>query len=368
MLDDAARARRRELEHKAYAPGGRLSDAEADELRALSVEAAPTAAAPAAVPERPERPERDERPAQTPPVPEQGDGPPTEPLKEPLEEPRKEPLEDPPADAPEPAQSRRRWLAPLAVVLTLVVGFAAGWLAFGRDDGAPAMTDAQRDTWVELQSSDLFDPGSVRLVGSQFGVDAWSATKDDGKNECFTLTGGEGRSQSPICQPSDRNREVYDLQASISVKDGEQQLMVWAVLAQDTLGNDVAIMQRQDTNVDWDWRDQFTADELPIAEFLDSKGFTGDSLQIIGYDGETPVWLHQYEQGCVIVATADEVMSQACGELTPTQSLDLSVPGATYSVRMTEMRGPMLTVVRTTPTGDPVDCPECNSIDDKTGE
>ncbi|UNK70082.1 hypothetical protein [Microbacterium sp. H1-D42] len=368
MLDDAARARRRELEHKAYAPGGGLSDAEAEELRGLTrpaesepVAVTPTPAVTAPAPERPEPHERDEAPLERPPAPEraerdEGQGPP-----------------QPPTAPAELAKPPRRWLAPLAAVLTLLLGFGAGWLAFGRDGGAPAMTGAQRDVWIELQKSDDLDAGSIELVGSKYGVDAWTATKDDGELDCFFLTGGSEtggseRYPTPSCVQSDREGNEFGLQASASIENDDRWETVWASLIEDITGTQVLVMQRQDDDQEWNWRSQYSGDELPIAEFLDSKGFRGDMLQLIGYDGDVPIWLHQDAQNCVLVATATEISAQACGGLDSARALDLSVPGATYSVRMTDSRGPLLTVIRTPASVVcDVDSGYCATADDKTG-
>lgn len=376
MPETAEASRRRELQRKAYAPGGGLTEAEADELRALSpvvevVAPAPASAA-AAAPARGRLPSESEAeqstataPAVEPPV---ASALMTEPRPVPDRRPADErPADEHPADerpAPgeqdetaAPRKPRRRWIAPVAATVALLLGFWGGWLAFGRED-ALSMTPAQQEAWAELEAANYFDAGSVKLVGTKFGVDAWAATREDGTLECLTLTGGEGESQRS-CVPASEDRAMYELQSATTIKQGDEFFQVWAMLTQDAQGRPVAIMDKQSQSSQFDWREQYSEKELPIAELLVSHGMDGEMLQIIGYDGDTPIWLHQGEQSCVLVATATAITGQACGVLSTDAPLDLTLQDVTYQLTQADMRGPVLTIIRT---------PSGTTIDDKAGE
>ncbi|MEJ1089310.1 hypothetical protein WDU99_13395 [Microbacterium sp. Mu-80] len=381
MYDEADGARRRELERRAYAPGGALSDAEAEELRELSRR-------PVVLPLVPERPSsrsavpergaqrRDEGRSGT----AVGDAPvPDQDVRSPLPVPERgaerrdegapaDPEAPTEPDAPAPPKRRRRWLAPVAAGAALLIGFGGGWLAFGGEDAEP-MTDAQREIWLELQASDRYDPGSVELIGAQHGVDAWHALSEDGDNECLILTGPD-HDPSPACVPQNLAREnPYALQASTNFEEDGAQIMVWASIIEDIHGERTVTMQRQNVSDGWDWRSTYTEEELPIAEFLDEEGFDGNSLTLLGYDEKTPVWLSQYNSACLLVATADEMIAQACDEPDTEQNIELQLPDRVYRVTMGSMRGPTLTIIRTP---DPVVCDVdsgyCATADDKTGE
>ncbi|MGF2948826.1 hypothetical protein [Microbacterium alcoholitolerans] len=349
-LTDRAGARRRELQRRAYAPGGGLTDAEAEELRALCTpDVVPAPVGSVNPSESPSEGPAEER---ADPVPNESPGVSEDPAPDPD-------TTDPAPDPTNPADSRptRRWLAPLAAAVALLLGFGAGWLAFGRDDGL-SMTAEQRDTWVQLEGANDYDSGSVELIGAQYGVDAWHATKQEGAHECLVLTGGERRPQAN-CLRADRERNPYDLQMSTSLEKDGDTISIWAMLTEDAKGDAVVIMQRQNTSEGWDWRSAYSEEELPIAEFLDASGYDGNSLQLLGYDGDLPVWLHQYDRTCLIVASATELIAEACGELDATANIDLALPGSIYSVRWTDMRGPSLTIIRDA---------AVTSIDDRTGE
>lgn len=355
-LTDRAGARRRELQRRAFAAGGGLTDAEADELRALSA------------PEPDPEPDPERVTSPDVPDPDAPDG--SLSLSQGME-PEDESL-SPVGSAgvskglsKAPDRARRRWLAPLAAAVALLLGFGAGWLVFGRGD-EPSMTAEQRDTWVQLEGGNDYDSGSVDLIGAQYGVDAWHATKQDGEHECLVLTGGERRPQAS-CLPAERERNAYDLQMSTNLEEDGDTISIWAMLTEDVKGEAVVIMQRQNTSEMWDWRSGYSEEELPIAEFLDSKGYDGDSLQLLGYDGDMPVWLHQYDRTCLLVATATELIAEACGELDANTNIDVALPGSVYSVRWTDMRGPSLTIIRNAAAGESVECLECPTIDDKTG-
>ncbi|SJN26991.1 hypothetical protein FM104_05465 [Microbacterium esteraromaticum] len=261
-------------------------------------------------------------------------------------------------------RTRRRWLAPLAGVLILLLGIGVGWLAFGRD-AAPAMTAAQRDTWVDLEASNDYDAGSVELVGSQDGADVWFATKHDAKSECAVVTVGEESGQS--CLAGDELNGQQQLGAGLAAETDEGTFQFWGLISKTTTGQRVAVVQRYGADEGWGWRSQYDESELAIAEVLvAATGYAGEALQIIGYDAETPIWIYQGAESCVLVADDQKVLAEACG-LDDDSTIDLAMPDAVYVVRLTN-RGPVLTITRTPASVVcDVDSGYCATADDKTG-
>ncbi len=263
-------------------------------------------------------------------------------------------------------------MLPLVAVLAVFVGLGAGWLAFERDAILPGMTAEQQETLTGLEASGTLDPGSVRLLGSKHGADVWEATRDEGALTCLVLTKTPAQ-QSHACDEWRDDGAGLGVQTSLSFEEDGEQFMVWAVLVENIDGERVAIIQRQSSDETWDWRSQYTESELAVVDQLEAGGFDGEWLQLVGYDGEQPIWVHQAERGCVLVVQNDGTIAQECSEaiLDIDQTIDLALPGVTYSVRNTANRGMTLTIVRT-PGIDAVRCDTetgtCESIDDKTGE
>ncbi|MFP1601466.1 hypothetical protein ACLD0U_02135 [Microbacterium sp. 2216-1] len=349
-------ARRRELERRAYAPGGGLTDAEAHELQVLSRREP----VPQQEPVVEQEPVAEQAPVSESAAPEDTAPEPVVQGQHTLfdESAASESVasDDPASEDPASGATRRRWLAPLAILAALVLGFGGGWLVFGRGDPVP-MTDAQRESWAQLRGSGDYDDGSIQLLGAELGADAWYATRQEETLECLVLTVGERT--VPTCEPvsAEGSDTGLGLHAVTTVKRDGEHLNLWASLGRDVRGELTVLMQYQSAT--WDWRSVYSETELPIAEFLDAAGYDGQVLQVMGYDGDTPIWLHQSDRACILVATADELIAEACGQPTATEPLGLVMPHATYSVLMTDPRGPVLTVIR--------DAAEA-TIDDTTGD
>jgi len=390
MMDAADAARRRELQRRAYAPGGRLTDAEAAELRALDERA---------LDER-DRSERDRMPIDAPPTredvvpPAEADAAPA--AGAPAQHPTPQhPTHTPGADTPDvgrdpgngptsgvsapdavpasedPARVRRPWMrVTLVGVLAVLLGLGAGWLVFGRE-AAPVMSAAQSEVFAKLQDSGDYDPGSIALLGDKYDVSVWGATKDGSTSRCLVLTHAKQTTASCVdAKTYEESNPENPLQVNMQYREDETDFMLWAGYTQGIDGRRVVVMQRFDQNTQWDWRSQYTTEELAVVDKLVEQGFDGEFLQIVGYDGPVPVWLYQGDRTCVI-AQQDDTFAQACGELVydSGMSLDLAVPGVTYSVLAPANRNPLLTILRTSPsiTCD-VDTGYCASVDDTTGD
>ena len=356
MLDAGEAARRRELQRRAYAPGGSLTDAEIAELRALDDRhlAAPATVAPPVPPE-----------SVAPPVP---PAPPASP--EPVEPP------EPPA-SPEPVRGaqhaasvpevtasralradgtdgaertvgaagpRRRWLVPVLAVVMVLAGFAFGRFVLGSAGDTVAMNAAQQKVWAQLEASDKYTPGSVSLLGGKYGANVWTAHRKETDVECMILTRAEKRSEA--CGMLEPEQGDSQLHATLDYTEDGVDYAVYASVARDILGNPISVLQRY-ANEEWDWRSMYSDAELAMVHTLESAGFDGAFVNIIGYDGEVPVWVSQDERYCVMVVRKDVVLQQ-CGQsgAPGTQTLTLDGGDAVYTVRSTENRGPVLTITR----------------------
>ncbi|QMU97443.1 hypothetical protein FVO59_09595 [Microbacterium esteraromaticum] len=378
MPDRARDDRRRELQRRAFSPGGGLTESEASELRVLS--------APLADPEPadPEPGEQEPPAAQEPlaaPVGgsdalrSEGEAERRSDLAGPGEDEATAPGHDataPGRDATAPGRHRPRPGIPillLAAVVAVLLGLGVGWLAFGRAGGGPGMTGAQRETLVQLDSSGEFDAGSVALVGTKHGAEAWHATKGAGESECLVLIAEEER-QTACAEAGQPNS--FGLQANLGLRADGEHVMIWAVLLEDTDGERVAIIQREIASGErYDWRSQYSGRDLEIAEFLDSSGYRGDALQLIGYDDTLPIWM-TLEPGelCMLVAEPDALIAEGCASLDPSAGgrLDLGTDRAVYQLNLSENMDPVLTIIRTP---DSIVCDTDSGycgVDDRTGE
>ncbi|MFD5224662.1 hypothetical protein ACFWHT_03485 [Microbacterium sp. NPDC058342] len=328
-----ATKRRRELEHRAYAPGGSLTDAEAQELRELSIR---HVVAPAPAPSTP-------APAGPTPLKAESVGAPEALLLREPDDPAQDSSSERDGRSERPRRARRL-LVPILAILLVLAGLAVGRVAFGQP-GDPAMGAQQQDAWAKIEASGEYDPGSVQLLGSKYGVDVWSATKQDQKIECVLLTRGEGPSAG--CRSGAQEDQGLDLQVSLDYSEGDDDYMVWVNVTDDITGAPAVMFQRDSMTEEWDWRATFDDDELAIIEELEAAGFAGDGLSIVGYDAGVAVWLYQREKTCVL-APIDGAVLQNCGELLADSDrpLALTVEGTEYQVRASSNEGNTLTIVR----------------------
>lgn len=380
MPDAGAEARRRELQRRAFAPDGGLTDAEAAELRDLSARVvAPPAPEPAPEPDRLHEEPASRRSEVASTFERAVDGAGSAADAEPLVEGSTRATSDP---AP------RRPGIPILVLSALVavlLGVGVGWLAFGRGDGAHPMTDAQRKTLVALDAADEFDPGSVVLTGAKHGIEAWYATKTADDTECLVLiataeagdargaddkTGVEGR--QTVCQKRDEPN-TFGLQANLELTVDGERAMIWAVLLEDADGERVTIIQREVLADDgtYDWRGQYSGRDLEIAEFLDSSGYDGNALQLIGRDDSIPIWMtFNGSQFCMLVAEPTALRAEGCADFDSSKggSLELGTDRGIYQLNLTQNAEPTLTIIRTPDSiVCDVDSGYCG-VDDKTGE
>lgn len=212
-----------------------------------------------------------------------------------------------------------------AAAVLLLVGLAAGWALFGRQDDGVALTAAQQERRIELQSSGDFDEGSVRIIGQDDDATVWYGTKQDGELACIVLEVGEN--STDMCQPEDE-LEASGYNAGVSLVDGEgdsgTQISANAVRA--VSGEIVAIIQRWPSGGDA-WLSQFTGSERTRAEQLLDLGFEEYSFSVVGYVNDLPVWRAAriedgMSQDCLVV---DALAAMQCADSWRVQSGDVGI-------------------------------------------
>ncbi len=257
----------------------------------------------------------------------------------------------------------------------LLAGFALGWLAFGWDTAGFLLNLENAEMRAELEASGDYDPASVVAVGAQYGAVGWLATADEGTLECAIATAG-GRVVDE-CLDADEIDEIDGrgyLGSSVFVpSDGGAELNVAFWMAPGIGGERVALFQRWDTQP-YDWTEQFTDDEVASAITV-SAAFDLDpqELQLVGYDGDSPVWGAWGNQSYCVMAYGDEGAFQACGDMETGADLVLeqTVDGlrTEYIVSRYSTGNPSLTILRMPDTTEYfLDSDESASIDDTTGE
>ena len=334
---------------RAYAPGGSLTDAEAAELRDLDARNLTT---PVVAPPIPE------------PAPTRDDafraavmwaGSSQEPRRASSDTDPEQPAADPdPARVPAASARRhfpQRLLIPVIAIVAVVLGLVGGRLVFGEHT---PMTAAQQTAWAKLDASGTYELGSLRLVGSKYGVDAWKGTQAASKLECLILT-REGGSDDPTdghsagCLNPDQRANGEQLQANLDYSEKRVRYSVWAVVVEDINGEQAVVMQRQNVTEGFDWRAMYGESELAMVRELEDAGFSGQMLNILGYDGDTPVWtgVDDEQRQCLMVVQGDGIVQQ-CGGPARIEPLELTIGDTTYAIEHTPDRGDALTIYRGT--------------------
>ena len=337
MLDEAESSRRRELQRRAYAAGGGLTEAEHAELRDLDARAS----APSPVEQAPvaQTPAPSALPA------ERGEGEPDEALP-PHQESPGEDLSTP-ADTGA-AAGRRRPGIPLLVLSTLVallLGFGGGWLLLNRSD-TPAMDAAQASALAEIEKMGRFDPGSIVYLGEKYDASVWRATSEDGAKTCLAISVADQNRFECMVPPEGETPFAQPIGVSIDHADGDHHWSYWATLIDDISGRETLFIQRHDMSAGMDWESQFTEEELAQIEKIAAQGVDPQYMQVVGYDAEVPVFISQGMKTCVYVVDPEGgAVIESC-EPTDAGVFVLSLRGTMYEVRETQSRGPMLTVVR----------------------
>ena len=301
MLDAVELEELRSLQARAYGRDGGLAEADAARLRHLedrrvlrttAVADAGAVGAGAVVPTRVAEVERTahaEReaggtaPTSTPPVDDDADT--TRTGSE---------GDEPPAPAPEVtplrALLRRHWRpVAIAAVAVLLLGVGVGWFAFGRSVAAAVELTAAQQGWQDdLVSSGVYDAGSIRALAVEEGAGVWTATTGDGERVCLILSTGD------VTQPRCDRRETAvqaGLYGSIAVKGADDRRRQLSVQMLFTAAGEPAIaVSAYDYDPSVGGITYANEQESNTAKRLVDEGFEANSLWVVGYDGDVPVW------------------------------------------------------------------------------
>ena len=351
MLTPEESAELRGLQRRAYAPDGGLSTVDAARLRELEArrvrQAGPPAESSSTVPHTTQV--DGEFGSDVPLVGTAGASDPQTPADEATAAGDSDP--EPPARGVR-MLLRQPWLPAAVAGVALLAGFGIG--AFVNSDAITtfAVAAANAGQRADLEATEDYDPGSVVAVAEDHGAVIWRATQAQGERQCIVVTFDERSEHQCVASEDLETNGAWVVSASIPLPaEGDRaRETLNASLLQDVRGRITVVTQLWSAE-GWDWRSQYTPEELTVVDRLEDEGFTGQNLQILGYDGTTPVWLDYSGRLCVIVATPDRT-DQACDE-DGQQSVRLTVPadeGSTdYVVTETETRGPVLTIERSIP-------------------
>lgn len=213
---------------------------------------------------------------------------------------------------------RAHWRpAVLAVAALLVVGVGVGWLLFGRSAATPVALSAQQQEWQSaLIAGGRYDPGSVRALAVEQGAVISAATKDDGAITCLLVA--TSASALPTCQRTE-TVEGSGLFGAVTVEskdDIRRELnvqMMFTASGEPAVSTYTAEYGPGTTN----GVTYANAGEAEKAKRIAAQGFEINSLWVIGYDGEVPVWtgmaLESF-QTCLIYDGSDDRFPRVCAD------------------------------------------------------
>lgn len=367
----AGAERRRDLQRRAFAPGGGLTPEEAEELRMLSQPVAGVVA-PAEEPqewvtepvEGPEVPHHSASPRVADARSAQATSSATQRGRLP------EPAEGP---ASAPAHRHPRWLIPVVLLVALVVGLGVGWLLSPRPAHAspPAMNAAQQKAYDDLVATGGFEDGSVSFAGTKYGASVWTAAKDG--DECVVML-LDGHRSTECADPKTGSYGNGMIGVQRETGDGDLHATITAVLITDITGErTVLVTKLRMTSDDDGWQGQYSTAELELVHVLEDDGFRGPELMISGYDGDVPIWTTWGDRFCIALVDPDSHdVTKSCTDPMAGAVVEIGFRDSVYSARFTEKHGIAVSVTRD-PTGVATsscdsDTGQCASIDDKTGD
>ena len=334
-VDGAAELRM--LRAKAYGPDGELSADELARLQELEGQQAAGASAPVPLVEPAATPESPAAPA--PATDLQGllrddDAPETLP----------ESLTD---DLPDPP--RRRWpLVAAASAGILAVGLGIGWAIWGWDSQATALAVAHSALQAEMEAEEEYDPGTLVPVAEQYGVVVWRADRSNGEELCVIITSDDANHQG--CVSYEQLADSSWPTATAMVPEGQERAgdQLAAGLIPTATGELTPFFQVWSNDPSL-VESMYSDEELEQLRAVEDAGYAGNSLSIIGYDGETAVWSN-WDTGnlCVIAATDAGIISACAESAEDTVGVTATVNGieTRYVVSQSNMYPPQLTVYK----------------------
>ena len=267
----------RELQRRAYAPGGTLNEAERERLHELQNRGRSAAAGAAEDGSAASAPREGIR---------SGEGTQEPEAAHVQANPDALASEDHEEDAP-----RRRPRGILLGAAFLGVGIVLGLLIpLIAEDGGWMLTAEQRERRAAIAEDEAFDAGSLTLVSEGEEVRVWAATRGEGLRTCVVLD--HGGVHSTECTVTERFAETsgFGLLSTVleSPSGGE---LIQASLMRALGGELVAIVYRHSfQDVEPDWISRFPEDAQPFAEQLVEEGFDLSSLELVGRFEGAPLW------------------------------------------------------------------------------
>jgi len=217
--------------------------------------------------------------------------------------------------------------AAIAVAVLLVVGVGCGWMLFGRSGTASVALTAQQQEWQSaLIAGGRYDQGSLRALAVEQGAVIWAATKDDGESTCLLVA--TSPSALPTCERTETVERTglfgaVTLESKDEIRRELNVQLMFAPSGEPAVAVHTSEYGPGTTNgVIYE-----NAEEAEKAKRIAGQGFEINSLWVIGYDGEVPVWTGMELEGfqtCLIYDGSNDRFPRVCAD-----ALTMQEQGAT---------------------------------------
>lgn len=183
----------------------------------------------------------------------------------------------------------RRLLVAGVAVAVLLCGVGLGWLLFGQSRAeAVALTSEQLEWQRALLADGVYDSGSVRAIAVEEGVVIWTATKGERERTCLILSDGE--ITSPNCQRTESVTQTGMSGSIIIDSFGDSQREVSAQVLFAASGEPAVAVSTYDYSPGYTGIVYANDEETVIAERLADEGYDPNSIWVVGYDRDVPLW------------------------------------------------------------------------------
>jgi hypothetical protein len=212
------------------------------------------------------------------------------------------------------AKKRTPWVSLAAGAAALLVGLGVGWvLAESRHAPASVVVTAEQQARGEQIAPDGTDPGSVLVLGEREGIIAWYLTKDEGKSTCLVLDGG-GEEIETSCSRTE-SLSAYPVSTAVDILSDDDYIDVtFANLAFGPDGAPAVSLSGYRT-IETNAERYVSDEERTIAADLNDAGYRADSIYVVGYHAEEPIWTAISAAGeyCLIRVSSDAEPLADCG-------------------------------------------------------
>lgn len=177
-----------------------------------------------------------------------------------------------------------------ALIVALIVGFGAGWMLFGQKSAPSiALSAEQQQRQADVASEGDYDDGSLRALAQQDDVLLWSATKGGGALTCLVI--GNPETTGASCRTTELVRpRGLSLTLTQVGEQGSGQITGQLLLSPGDEPAAALSFFRYNTDADGLETTYANEDEERFADSLAAEGFDRGSAQVVGYDGENPIW------------------------------------------------------------------------------